>query len=130
MKIKEMNEKLSNNWAINTWFYMCHKEWQIEKRITIDDTHCYKFTIAYSKRYSDTNYKLKLYVNRCTQDGAFEVSHGLGKQLDLTENIYKQRSFNNLLKASALYPTEILQQYLNDNKFEFVSGGGIIVEQW
>lgn len=130
MKIKEMNEKLVNEWQIDTWYYMCHKEWQIEKKIPINEHQYYKFTIAFSKHYFEECYKLKMYVERCTIDGAFATSHGLGKQLNLTENIYKRRNFNELVKASMLYPTEILQQYLNDNKFEFVSGGGLIVEEW
>lgn len=130
MKINELNAKLVNGWKVDTWYYICHKEKQIEKIIPINEIEYYRFTINYSKSYSDPLYKMVMYLSKWKKEGDFSTSHGLGKKLDLTQNIYKQRNFNKLADASILYTTEVLQKYIEENRFNMVSGGGLIVEEW
>lgn len=122
-QIQKINNMCSNEWVLDTEYYVYHNEKTLIKHIRMNETNYLEFRLSY-------NYKNQISIHISNfyhkPEDTFASSSGMGKRKILDETQYKRKNINNLIE---------LTKELNDTKLleinkttPLASGYGLIVE--
>lgn len=121
-QLENINNKCSNGWKLDTFFYQTHSEKTLTKQIQTDDEHYLEFRLRYNL---DNQITLHISNNYHKKGEYFAVSDGLGKNRILDEIQAPRRNLNKLIDfTKELTDTELLE--INKNT-KVASGYGLIL---
>lgn len=124
-KVIKINEACKNDFELDLQYYMFHKEYMLEKNISIDDENYIKASIGYheyydrSKGYPRYTGKYQIYVNVSQwyhkKGDNFASSSGLGKYL-YSEELYDRKTIKSLEDYTRKITDDIIWAIYEDNK--------------
>lgn len=121
-QIQKINNACSNNWQLDTHYFLTHGEKTLMKCIELDTENYLKFSLSYNSRNQIT-----LHISKYNhkKGEVFACSSGLGKRTILAETPATRKNYNKLIE----YTHELDNNNLMEiNKNTPVSSGyGIIV---
>lgn len=103
-QIQEINDKCSNEWRLDTQFYLFYGEKTLRKCIETDKEHYLEFILSYNSKNQITVRVSKFYHR---EGDEFATSSELGRIAIIDERSYKQKRIDNLIQ---------LTQDLDNNK--------------
>ncbi len=93
----KINNACSNDWKLDTFYYLSHSEKTLIKRIDLDEGSYLQFRLEYNSR-NQINIRISKYnIDKGTGLG---VSHGQGKSKILVETQAKRKNINNLIELT------------------------------
>lgn len=122
-QILKINNACSNDWKLDTQYYIYHGEKQLVKCIELDEEHYLEFSLNYNY-----NNQISLHISKFyhKQGEEFASSNGLGKRAILEETQVKRKNINKLIDFTSQLDNNKL---LEINQHTPVSKGyGIIME--
>jgi len=122
-QILKINNACSNDWKLDTFYYLSHSEKTLIKRINLDEESYLQFRLDYNS-CNQINLRISKYHKEKGTD--FAVSHGLGKSKILVETQAKRKNINNLIELTHELDNNKLME-INQNT-PVSKGYGIIVE--
>ena len=115
-KIKSVNNRCSNGWALNVIHFSSFGENALIKRITIDEQNFLEFSLGYN---SSKQISLHISEFHHKPNENVAVSEGLGKIVILEETSAKRKSVDNLIAFTEKLTNEkLLELEKNTNKAE------------
>lgn len=96
-QIQKINNECSNDWELDTFYYLSHGEKTLIKRIDLDEEYYLHFRLDYNS-YNQINLRIDKYkIDKATGYG---VSHGQGKYKILDETKAKRKNINKLIELT------------------------------
>ena len=96
-QIQKINNKCSNDWSLDTEYYLFHDEKTLKKNLPIDNEHYIQFKLNYNWRNQITLSFNKFYHK---QGDYFATSNGLGKNRILDTTEFSRKNINNLIELT------------------------------
>lgn len=96
-QILKINNACSNDWKLDTFYYLSHGEKTLIKRININEDSYLHFRLEYN-----SSNQIKIRIDKYNIDKAtgLGVSHGQGKHKILVENQAKRKNINSLIELT------------------------------
>lgn len=94
-QIQKTNAKCSNDWRLDTEYYLFHNEKTLIKHIELDNEHYLQFKLSYN-----WNNQITLHISKYhhKEGDYFATSNGLGKSRILDETPATRKNLNNLIE--------------------------------
>lgn len=93
-QIKAINNACSNDWRLDTQFYLYHGEKRLIKCIELDEEHYLEFSISYNYQNQISLHISKFYHEKGKE---YASTSGLGKRTILEETSVKRKNINKLI---------------------------------
>ena len=106
-QIQKINKKCSNNWRLDTEYYLFHNEKTLIKHIQLDEEHYIEFKLNYNWRNQITLSFNKFYHK---EGDYFATSNGLGKSRILDNTEAPRKNINNLIEYTSKLSDEELMK--------------------
>ncbi len=87
-KLEEINNKCSNSWELDVFYFLNWNEKTLIKRISIEDNNYLEFRLYYNSENKITLNISKFYQKEVE---GVAVSDGMGKTAILNETIFKRK---------------------------------------
>ena len=117
-QIKKWESECKNDFKFDVQYYIFHNEKTLEKIIKLDETNFLKVHLMFYNKYEDykqVGYYINVNISKWHNDGSMSVSHGLGINYKLNNEIYQKRSFKELQKATEMITDEIIMSIYNQD---------------
>lgn len=106
-QIQKINNMCSNEWILDTEYYVYHNEKTLIKRIRMNETNYLEFRLYYDYKNQITIHISNFYHK---PEATFASSNGMGKRKTLDETLYKRKNINNLIELTKeLDDTKLLE---------------------
>lgn len=102
-KIKEINEGCKNNFELDIQYYVCYKEYSLEKYDLIGNDLYKKYRLSYREHFDrvtneygcsypkyDGTYDIYLNINNSRKENKMIITEGLGKDILLEKGITRK----------------------------------------
>ena len=102
-KIKEINEGCKNNFQLDIQYYVCYKEYSLEKYDLIGNDLYKKYRLSYREHFDrvtneygcsypkyDGTYDIVLNINHSRKENKMIITEGLGKDILLEKGITRK----------------------------------------
>ena len=122
-QIQQINNACSNDWRLDTQYYVFHNEKTLIKCIELDDEHYLQFRLSYNYKNQAVLHISKFYHK---QDEEFASSNGLGKNKVLNETPVKRKTVSNLIDLTSWLDNNKLMKI--NSSTPVAKGYGLIVE--
>lgn len=96
-QILKINNSCSNDWKLDTFYYLNHSEKTLIKRIDLNEESYLQFRLEYNSHNQIIVHISKYYIDKST---GFGVSHGQGKHKILVETSAKRKNINQLIELT------------------------------
>lgn len=96
-QLLKINNACSNDWELNTFYYLSYGEKTLIKRVDLDEESYLQFELYYNSRNQISIRISKYNIDKATGYG---VSHGLGKHKILVEDQAKRKNINSLIELT------------------------------
>ena len=96
-QIQQINNACSNNWRLDTQYYLFHSEKILFKIIELDEAHYLRFSLDYNSQKQVVLRINKFYHEK---DKEYASSSGLGKYKILQDIPVKRKSIRYLIKLT------------------------------
>ncbi len=122
-QILKINNACSNDWELDTFYYLSHNEKTLIKRIDLDEGSYLQFRLQYNSRN-----QINIHISKYEREAGtgLAVSHGLGKSKILVETQAKRKNINSLIELTHELDNNKLMEIKQNAPIS--SGYGIIVE--
>lgn len=122
-QIHQINNACSNDWRLDTQYFLFHTEKTLHKKIKLDEKHFLRFRLSYN-----SNNQIILHISKFyhKQGEDLATSSGLGKTKILNENPAKRRMTSNLIELTKDLDNKTLMEINNTTPVS--KGYGIILE--
>lgn len=96
-QLLKINNACSNDWELDTFYYLSYGEKTLIKRIDIDEASYLHFKLEYN-----SNNQIEIRIDKYNIDKAtgFGVSQGQGKHKILVKTQSKRKNINNLIELT------------------------------
>ena len=122
-QIQKINNACSNDWELDTLYYLSHIEKTLIKRIDLDEEYYLQFRLEYNS-YNQIIIRINKY--KIDKNTGFGVSYGQGKNKTLVENQAKRKNISNLIELTHELDNNKLMEITQSASIS--SGYGIMVE--
>ncbi len=122
-QILKINNACSNDWELDTFYYLSYGEKTLIKRIELNEESYLHFKLEYN-----SSNQIEIRIDKYNIDKAtgFGVSHGQGKHKILVETQAKRKNINSLIEITHELDNNKLME-INQNA-SISSGYGMIKE--
>lgn len=106
-QIQRINSKCSNDWRLDTEYYIFHNQKTLIKHIKLDNEHYLEFALRYNYKNQITLHISKFFHK---QGDYFASSNGLGKSKIIDNSQATRKNVNNLIELTNGFTDEELMK--------------------
>lgn len=106
-QIQKINSKCSNDWRLDTEYYIFHNQKTLIKHIKLDNEHYLEFALRYNYKNQITLHISKFFHK---QGDYFASSNGLGKSKIIDNSQATRKNVNNLIELTNGFTDEELMK--------------------
>lgn len=123
-QILKINNSCSNDWRLDTQYYLLHGEKRLVKHIELDKDGDY---LEFALYYNYEN-QITLHISKYNHEKGtnYASTQGMGKKKTLEETRFKRKTTNNLIYYTQKLDNDILMEI--NKATPVASGYGMIVE--
>ena len=117
-QIKKWEKDCKNGFEFDLRYWLFHQEKTLEKTIKLDEKTYLKAHLMYYEKYENykyIGYYINVNISKYYIEGEMAVSHGLGINYKVNNEIYQKRSFKELQKATEIITDEIIMSIYNQD---------------
>lgn len=122
-QIKEINNKCSNGWRLDTQYHIMHNEKRLYKCIELDEENYLEFSISYN-----SNKQITLHISKFYHENGkpYASSNGLGKTKILEAKPSARKNIKQLIECTSKLTNEKLMEINKDTPV--AKGYGLILQ--